>query len=411
MGVFALAAAPSQFSPLAIPRVAFSFIVNIMATNRESENDGDLVQPRALEASDPVVLERLRVLEDAVKEREVSLLRALRTFFSDFQAFTKGERPDFPRAAAVGLLFAYLRPRVVLVLGSIAAAVLAAIQLGLLLNQNRLIKQQNDFIAQQTQSDRAQAISSILSQLDPRDTIAAEAGMIQMALFSEQGFEALLELSKSESDLGRLADRALLSGASRHTPEQAGRAFHALFFSYWQSPGRAGPFSDGWLRMDANTPDSARNAIAQAGINMVRYRALQPFLRNAPRDSVRQALGEPVMELIRMYYGTFMYNYGEPLPRTFPASFGHVSDTAPLSAAQRLINIVDDVDYALTMLCAGEPDDDRTLWVKIWERYEQTRTPPDPTGSANAVAFSQAVEETINRECPTGFDDRKRGGS
>jgi hypothetical protein len=379
--------------------VVFSFFVNIMGTDREFENDGDLTQRSVPEASDPVVLERLRVLEDAVKEREVSLLRALRTFVSDFHAYTTGERPDFPRAAAVGLLFAYLRPRVVLVLGSIAATVLAAIQLGLLLNQNQLIKQQNNFIAQQTQSDRAQAISSILSQLDPRDTIAAEAGMIQMALFSEQGFEALLELSKSESDLGRLADRALLSGVSRHTPEQAVRAFHALFFSYWQSPGRVGPFSSGWLRIDASTPDSSRNAIVQAGINLVRYRALQPFLRNAPRDSVRQALGEPVMELITMYYGTFMYNYGEPLPRTFPASFGHVSDTAPLSAAQRLINIVDDVDYTLTLLCAGEPDDDRTLWVKIWEQYEQTRTSRDPTGSANAVAFSQAVEGTISREC------------
>jgi hypothetical protein len=169
--------------------------------------------------TEPVTNEALQTridqLEESLKEREHSLLRAIKTFVEDIAAFRAGSRKDFPQAAALGLVFAYLRPRIVIVLGSIGAVIFAGVQVWLLVSQNRLIGQQNIMIESQARSNRMQAVSSLLEGLD--NSQPSEVKLAMLGVFGEEGFDVLMELAKREN---AAAIAALVRGAPQHSSSQ-----------------------------------------------------------------------------------------------------------------------------------------------------------------------------------------------
>jgi hypothetical protein len=169
---------------------------------------------------------RLDRLEDSIKEREHNLFRAIKTFVQDFLSFRAGEQ-GFPRAAALGLVFAYLRPRIVLVLGSFAAVGLAGMQVWLLLSQNKLIEQQNLMIDNQARSNRMQAIAAVLTGADPSNP--APVVLAQLSVYGSEGFDVLDELAATDVPA---AYPFLFAGAKRHDGLQAlkvvGRLLHEI---------------------------------------------------------------------------------------------------------------------------------------------------------------------------------------
>ena len=152
---------------------------------------------------------RLDRLERTQKEREVSFFRALKTLGEDLAQFRTGEREEFPREAVLGLVFAYLRPRVLIVIGSLAAVSIGVMQLWLLVNQNRLLDQQNTFIQSQTESDRVQAVSSIVGAIDLGNSSSVAAGVAQLGAYGEQATEPLLAMLGLRSDYWAVAAEAL----------------------------------------------------------------------------------------------------------------------------------------------------------------------------------------------------------
>jgi hypothetical protein len=206
---------------------------------------------------------RIDQLEESLKERDPSVFRAIKTFVQDFAAFKAGER-DFPQAAALGLVLAYLRPRIILVIGSLAAVAFAGMQVWLLISQNRLIEQQNTMLESQARSNRMQAISALLAGLDSEKPSLAT--LSQLSTFGEEGFDVLFELASRDRSY---AFPLLLAGVKRHTGEQAARVVERLVLEIGKEitsePGEQKPISivrmDEWMRMkqpNIHTPTMSR---------------------------------------------------------------------------------------------------------------------------------------------------------
>jgi len=100
--------------------------------------------------------EKIQKLEDDIKEREVSVFRAYKTLLEDLYAYYKGDKKELPVPAITGLVFAYIRPRVILMFGSILAVALAVTQTYLLLRQNDIIEDQ---LAQETYQRKIESIN------------------------------------------------------------------------------------------------------------------------------------------------------------------------------------------------------------------------------------------------------------
>jgi hypothetical protein len=172
----------------------------------------------------------IAALEEKSKEREPSLLGAIRTLAADYQQWMQGER-DFPKSAVVGAAFAYLRPRIVLMLGSLAAVLVAALQIVMLWRQNALIEQQNSLIEQQGRALAAQTTVSLLTGLEkdnvPRTTLSV------LATFGDIGLDSLLTLAREPEDpSGGAAQRALSMASARFTNAQRGAVIRAFIEGY-----------------------------------------------------------------------------------------------------------------------------------------------------------------------------------
>ncbi|MET0533651.1 MAG: hypothetical protein ABW171_05445 [Steroidobacter sp.] len=124
--------------------------------------------------------EKIAGLREELKERESSVLGAVRTFAQDVWAWRRGAR-DFPMSATIGLTFAYLRPRVILAVGSVAALVIAAAQIW-------LIKGQNEILFEQGRMLKAQTIGTIVQELRRQDPTAISSSALITA-FGDVSFE------------------------------------------------------------------------------------------------------------------------------------------------------------------------------------------------------------------------------
>lgn len=86
------------------------------------------------------IIKRFDQLEGEIKERETSVLRAIRTIINDL----KDNPREFPQSAFIGLVFAYLRPRVILIFGSFLAAGFTFLQVFVLFRQTEIMNSQKD---------------------------------------------------------------------------------------------------------------------------------------------------------------------------------------------------------------------------------------------------------------------------
>ncbi|RLA41300.1 MAG: hypothetical protein DRR42_24825 [Gammaproteobacteria bacterium] len=162
--------------------------------------------------------ESIGKLHAAQKEREVSFIRALGTLTDDWIAYKKDER-EFPREALLGAVFAYLRPRVIIVLASLGAIMLGGFQVWLLLNQNRLLDQQNLLIDAQRRAGSLATINSILGSLKDEDDIVLATS--QLSTFGDEGFDVLITLSASRWKHAVAAQTIIAGTAASHSKKQA----------------------------------------------------------------------------------------------------------------------------------------------------------------------------------------------
>ncbi len=167
----------------------------------------------------------LQELREEGKAREPNILAAMRTLIEDSLKWKQGER-DFPKAALIGAAFAYLRPRVVIFLGSVAAIVFAAIQVTILYQQNALISQQNTLIQDQGYALRAQTAAVLLDGLE--SNAGSKSYFTTLAAFGDIGIDALVQIASGFSQAGDTARSVLLDISDQLSPEQAVRALSTL---------------------------------------------------------------------------------------------------------------------------------------------------------------------------------------
>jgi len=94
----------------------------------------------------PEIEQRIELLEQKIKEKETSLFRAISTFSKDMNDYRSGKSDQFPNASFMGLVYAVLKRRMIIVMGSLVAMIFTGAQLWLLYNQNKLMELQNDKI-------------------------------------------------------------------------------------------------------------------------------------------------------------------------------------------------------------------------------------------------------------------------
>jgi len=156
-------------------------------------------------------------LENQIKERETSFFRAVKTFLQDFNEFQRDEDKAFPKAAFLGLLFSYLRPRMILVIGGLFAGIFTLAQVYLLYSQNKLLiaqnnlfSAQNTFMEKQTQATEQQAVSMVISRLDVSKPDSTSVAIAELAEMGDTGFDVLLRLSKGTGEFSQVAKTFLL---------------------------------------------------------------------------------------------------------------------------------------------------------------------------------------------------------
>ena len=137
------------------------------------DSDHDSEEIERLEAID----QRLSKTEKLIKENQYNFFTAIRIFIQDFRDYKNGKR-EFPESALYGLITAYFRPRMVLVIGAVASGIFGALQIWILVNQNRIIRKQSEIMEVQTSvmeedtwSNKAATITGLISILNnPNDT-------------------------------------------------------------------------------------------------------------------------------------------------------------------------------------------------------------------------------------------------
>lgn len=140
--------------------------------------------------------------EEKQKSRDPNIISAIRTLVSDIAAYVNGKREDFPREALVGVFGAYLRPRLVLIFGSIIATMIAAGEFYLIYRQNEIIERQtsimrdqNKLVEQQTRLTRADTASRLLPVLRDKDSLASDNRAL-LATYGNVAGEVLLPIVK-----------------------------------------------------------------------------------------------------------------------------------------------------------------------------------------------------------------------
>ena len=168
---------------------------------------------------------RMDGFEETLKEREVHLIKAIITLINDWNSYTTGAREKFPREALMGLIYAYIRPRIAIAVAGFGAMLFAAIQVWLLLQQNQLISKQNEIANSQAGIAQMTAINGVLNTLlignSGQSVDVEELAISQMAVYSDQSFEVLAELGRNAGELGALARSAILRGGNTHSIEQS----------------------------------------------------------------------------------------------------------------------------------------------------------------------------------------------
>lgn len=146
---------------------------------------------------------KLAGLEERQKSRDPNIISAIRTLVDDFSAYFKDERPDFPKEALVGVFAAALRPRLVLIFGSIIATIIASGEFWLIYRQNEIIESQtkimedqNKLMDAQGRLSKAQAVSALLPALRDENTQGLPEGQLLLAAYGDVTSDVLMPIIK-----------------------------------------------------------------------------------------------------------------------------------------------------------------------------------------------------------------------
>jgi hypothetical protein len=198
-----------------------------MGDERSGDPSGeDSLDPRAELAN---FRAQLKALDERTKERDPSLLSALRTLVDDAVRWQRGER-DFPKAAALGVLFAYLRPRLILSIVGVTGLFIAGLQIWLLVQQNKLIANQNELLTSQTRSNQLAMLKDVFSELTAENGESSDLFLAGLRAYGDQAFGALLVVASESSNhaIRERAFRAILEGADTHGSAEIGQTLQLI---------------------------------------------------------------------------------------------------------------------------------------------------------------------------------------
>lgn len=178
-------------------------------------------------------------LTNAIKEREVSRLRATLTLAEDIYKSIREGKP-VPVSSIKGMIFSLLMPRAVLIVGSLFGAILLAVQTYLLYRQFIVMDLQNSILIRQSQLDifdKTQRFREILSRA-PIDSHCKPTGSIDDSAKSEQAWPRangsailqIVQLAKTYPDATLPALNALVFDTNAGVSSGSLQALFALGF-------------------------------------------------------------------------------------------------------------------------------------------------------------------------------------
>lgn len=94
--------------------------------------------------------------------------------------------------------------------------------------QNRIMAQQSDISEKQTKATELQAISSLVSSLDPERADKNEIAIAQLSVYGVSSTDVLIRLAERPGGVAFSAAIALLGQSQAHNPEQAARVLDAV---------------------------------------------------------------------------------------------------------------------------------------------------------------------------------------
>lgn len=141
---------------------------------------------------------RFNEAEERQKARDPNIISAIRTLVEDIAAYISQKRTDFPREALIGVFGAYLRPRLVLMFGSIIATMIAAGEFWLIYRQNQIIERQTRIMSDQkilmedqARVARAEVVSALLPALRTKESLYSDQSAL-VAAYGRVAIEALI---------------------------------------------------------------------------------------------------------------------------------------------------------------------------------------------------------------------------
>lgn len=163
-----------------------------------------------------VELDQLRTevqeLRDTVKSRETNLARSLGTAIKEY--WTTG---NLSQEAIFGVVNAFLFPRLVVVIGSVAAVVLGGLQAWLFIEQNTMMSDQNkimrfqsEAVEAQLKNERIEAADALLASIDFDELDSVRRAIPRLRLLGPIGQEAILEYAETSELWGTYFRRMLL---------------------------------------------------------------------------------------------------------------------------------------------------------------------------------------------------------
>ena len=168
------------------------------------------------------IKERLTALEKQTKEQEPSFLRAIRTLLVDLAEYKSDADKDFPTSAFLGVVYSYLRPRLIIAVAGLIAVIIAGLQVVVVIQQNRLIERQNSLIESQTDSNQLEAMTNALALVAAGDSSASAMSTVLIAQFEDQATPIVLALLESrELETHKIAFEILRESATQHDASEA----------------------------------------------------------------------------------------------------------------------------------------------------------------------------------------------
>jgi len=184
---------------------------------------------------------RVKTVEDSLVVTEPNIVWAVGRFAKAYSIY-QSQGGEFPVKELKGVAYAYFRPRFVLVLGSCAAIVFAALQVWILLNQNQILERQSHLMDAQTSANKIEAVIAVLSTL--RDNPNTNVETLKL-LATEDYYDTVRAMITGETEVSRSLRRSVVAVAESHSPLQARNTLYDILNHLIQRDFSTGNLSHG----------------------------------------------------------------------------------------------------------------------------------------------------------------------